>query len=133
MNDGKVIAIEKGWEQVDSSIVLSGRGRLNRSVPWCLEPFASALNRYKPGTPDMPCVYFLATKDNVNYVGQSKGLAHRLNAHRSKKRYSVVYYIPVDPTEMLEVEAAFIEALKPHLNIMTPGADPACLDRWRTA
>lgn len=66
-------------------------------------------------------VYFLIKHGEVIYVGQSINAYDRLSAHLSKE-YDAFFVIPVDPDELLVVEARYIAFLKPRLNCRPDGS-----------
>lgn len=65
-----------------------------------------------------PCVYFLIEDGRVVYVGKSSSLQGRITTHiEDKKSFTRVLYIECKTEEdALDLEAAFIHALKPSLN-----------------
>ena len=67
---------------------------------------------YRPG------IYFLCDGNDVVYVGQSVNPAARISAHISDryKKFDRVYLLPVPQSELDDVEAMFINSLKPKLN-----------------
>ena len=84
-----------------------------------------------------PAVYFLTLNNEVVYVGQSVGLFGRIEEHTQHKEFDSVYFLPVPRSELNEVEAAFIRALRPKLNTGNPcfdmGNDHQIIDRYRIA
>ncbi len=80
-------------------------------------------------------VYFLCSESMVVYVGQTVDLVSRLRAHRSSKEFDDVKYIEVRQDEALEIEGAFIRALRPPLNGSVIGSikenDKDILERFK--
>lgn len=62
-----------------------------------------------------PGVYFLCSGDEVVYVGQSIAPMSRLAQHRMdrEKKFDRAYLLPTPPSEMNDVEGAFIRHLRP--------------------
>jgi len=61
-------------------------------------------------------VYFLCFEDDIVYVGQSTKVASRLACHQENKVFDRVFVLPVLKDSLLEVEATFIELLRPKYN-----------------
>lgn len=68
--------------------------------------------------PDFPpCVYFLVRLGVVVYVGSSVNLAARIPGHRrAGKVFDEIFYVPTERRDMLRIEQALIQALRPKLN-----------------
>lgn len=62
-----------------------------------------------------PGVYFLCRGDEVVYVGQSMNIYARLANHQRSKEFDSVYMLHVPASQLNDVEAAFIHALRPRL------------------
>jgi hypothetical protein len=63
-------------------------------------------------------VYFLIHKDEVVYVGQSVDVLSRISRHRREGREFDSYsYMVCEPERMNELEALYITALMPWLNL----------------
>ena len=66
---------------------------------------------------DMPgYIYFLAKDEDVVYVGQTVNIRSRLRDHKKSKQYDKVCFIEVPQNRLIEIESAFIRAMKPSLN-----------------
>lgn len=63
-------------------------------------------------------VYFLIHGEEVVYVGQSLSVASRVHDHVSKKEkvFDRAVYLPVPPSDLSQVERAFIRVLRPRYN-----------------
>lgn len=62
-------------------------------------------------------VYFLVQTGTIVYVGQSTEISRRVSEHISMgKKFDDVYFIPVSPSDLTTVEAAFIRYFKPSYN-----------------
>jgi hypothetical protein len=85
-----------------------------RDVPTAIRLMWSHLGCYKLET-HAPCVYFLCAGDEVIYVGQSITLAGRISTHMCEavKNFDRVFFLPVDPVDLDDVERALIKALRP--------------------
>lgn len=68
-----------------------------------------------------PGVYFLISKGDVVYVGQSKNVHVRINRHVVDKVFDVALYLPVAAPDLDRVEAHWINKLKPKYNNFVPG------------
>jgi len=75
-----------------------------------------------------PCVYFLISRDEVVYIGQSVQLVGRIAQHRASssgeaaKVFDRVVWLPVPRSELLPLERAFIDTIKPRLNRVWHGS-----------
>lgn len=67
-------------------------------------------------------VYFLVLQGEVVYVGQTKQLFGRMTCHtlHMVTDFDHLFYLPVHPSRLDEVEAHFIKELKPKYN-KSPG------------
>lgn len=72
--------------------------------------------RQMPSCEYEPGVYFLCDGDDVVYVGQSVQPTARIATHVTTKTFDRAYLLPVPPSELNEVEGAFIRVLTPRLN-----------------
>ncbi|OQW32901.1 MAG: hypothetical protein A4E19_05990 [Nitrospira sp. SG-bin1] len=64
-----------------------------------------------------PCVYFLIDRETILYVGQSCNLPARLVQHsQAGRQWERALFLPVPESELLQVEAHWIRALKPSWN-----------------
>jgi hypothetical protein len=81
-------------------------------VPTALSPIIEHL-RQLTGT--LCGIYFFCYKSRVVYVGQSQNVAVRVASHTDKLQ-DHVFYLPVPPAELDDVESAFIRALNPPYN-----------------
>jgi hypothetical protein len=81
-----------------------------------------------------PCVYFLVKARKIVYVGQTVNIASRSADHRKSKDFDEVFFLPVPPSDLLDVEAAFIRLFRPPLNGTNSGVnkenDPELLGRF---
>lgn len=84
-------------------------------LPMSIAQMASRMKRY-PFNESMAAVYFLVEAGEVVYVGQSRKLGSRIAAHSNEKSFDKVFYIPLPPEALNEVEAALIRTLRPKLN-----------------
>ena len=74
--------------------------------------------RVAPGS-RIPGVYFLISKGEVVYVGQSVNVYSRITSHKSRdeyKRYDEALFLPVPKSDLNDLEVALIHALKPRYN-----------------
>ena len=64
-------------------------------------------------------IYFLIKAGQVVYVGQAIDLLRRINRHRQDggKDFDAFTYIPAPPEELNGLEATYIKALMPRLNM----------------
>lgn len=68
---------------------------------------------------DHPTVYFLHSKNEVVYVGQTKNLVQRLATHeRSDMKWDLATHLHVEKRMLSIVEYEFIERLRPRYNKM---------------
>lgn len=67
-------------------------------------------------------IYFLCSEGEVVYVGQSMCLGDRLASHvrEGKKIFDHVYILPALTNDLSAMEGAFIRALSPRYNIVSP-------------
>ena len=65
-----------------------------------------------------PGVYFLIKEDEVVYVGQSEDVPVRIRSHKHGGliEFDHVYYLHVNPENLVEVEKHYIRLLKPKRN-----------------
>ena len=65
-----------------------------------------------------PGVYFLIKEDEVVYVGQSEDVPVRIRSHKHGGliEFDHVYYLHVNPENLVEVEKYYIRLLKPKRN-----------------
>lgn len=65
-------------------------------------------------------IYFLVAGSRVIYVGQSRHIFERVAGHIRKDSipFEAFYYIQCPPAKLLELEMAYIKALKPARNLV---------------
>jgi hypothetical protein len=68
-----------------------------------------------------PGVYILMQGTEVVYVGQSSNVARRIGAHVGDKAFDRAMYKPVAKSQLLTVEARFINKFAPIYNKTAPG------------
>lgn len=91
------------------------------SCPPELDSVVDCLREFRPLLIS-PCVYFLVKKNMVIYVGQTINLQARMESHYCEKDFDAVFYIEVPLEQRCAIEAAFIQALRPPLNLeVKPG------------
>mgnify|MGYP003124676236 CR=1 FL=1 len=86
-------------------------------VPECIRTLWESL-RVAPVS-RIPGVYFLISKGEVVYVGQSVNVYSRITSHKSRdeyKRYDEALFLPVPKSDLNDLEVALIHALKPRYN-----------------
>lgn len=68
---------------------------------------------------DLVFVYFLLLGDELIYIGQTRNLSNRLNAHRNaeKRVFDRVFYVIAPPDQADSLEYIYIEKLKPTQNV----------------
>jgi len=76
-------------------------------------------NSYKMW-PIIQGIYFLIINDKIIYVGQSKDVYKRINAHRDDKIFNKFSYIKIEESNLADLEAHFIYHLKPEKNLNLP-------------
>ena len=67
-------------------------------------------------------IYFLIKDGRIVYVGQSENVHYRAFVHAKQKDFDSYTYIPCELSQLGILEAAYINALKPELNIVHPFA-----------
>lgn len=61
-------------------------------------------------------VYFLRSKGEIVYVGQSVSVYGRVHQHKSSKEFDEVTLLPCKPEDLNNLEGFFIRLLRPKLN-----------------
>lgn len=69
-----------------------------------------------------PGIYFLIKNNEVVYVGQSLDVERRIGQHRTGRKidFDLVFIIACLPSELNQLEARYIRALKTPLNMTDP-------------
>lgn len=62
------------------------------------------------------CVYFLFREGKLIYIGRTGNLLQRLIAHRNKRKFDSVYYIPCSKEEVGPIERYMIMKFRPEGN-----------------
>lgn len=70
-----------------------------------------------------PCIYFLVKNHEVVYVGQTWSIYARIAVHMKSKVFDKVAMFDVHPSEMNNVEAAYILKFNPIYNKVLPKSD----------
>lgn len=99
-------------------------------VPEELQPIRHILTGIKNKTPRCG-VYFLCDRYGIMYIGQSVDVEQRIRHHWSNKNFDSAFYIELPEDDLLRVEAAFINVLKPQLNKARPKPDERTLHAVR--
>lgn len=127
VDTGKLTAVRltahrRGWRftQADVAACYERTCVVHPTLPDPLPSVEEILAAAIPAEP-IPAVYFLISAGRIVYVGQTTDLYRRIADHRRVgKDFDAMSWIKVSPAVMSEVEARYIEALKPALNIATP-------------
>jgi hypothetical protein len=61
-------------------------------------------------------VYFLVDGSRVVYIGQTTNICHRLRQHKRDKMFTQVWVLEVDEDRLDEVEAHYIQKIRPWYN-----------------
>lgn len=88
-------------------------------VPDELAHVATHLEEFHPNSP-RSAVYFLISQGVIVYVGQTRSLAARIEAHRIDKQFDRVLFMPVPRRQLDWVEASYIDRIRPKYNRLVP-------------
>lgn len=88
-----------------------------------IEEIIESAKQIKLPIGEHPCVYFLIKDEEIVYVGQTWNVYARIGAHIKSKEFDSVFMIDVHPSEMSNIEAAYILKFNPVCNKILPASD----------
>lgn len=66
-------------------------------------------------------VYFLRSRGNIIYVGQSRNILSRIGQHKQTKEFDSVSFVKCEENNLNDVEGFFVRLLLPTMNIVQNG------------
>lgn len=93
-----------------SELLYDLAGLLHRQVSW----------EDRKTLPNIPAVYFIHIKGEVQYIGQTESLHRRLGSHNRSHQFAKlgvsISWVKTEKSRLIERERQLIEALEPPLN-----------------